>query len=101
MRMWMVNPSAMCRKHLLGEHVELHMLVGAIKHNKSLDGYVEKGLIDTQQITSRHEYISKEITKRGYKHKSPLVFLHNHPVGKVDIDKSIKDLKERCSDCEV
>ena len=23
MRMWMVNPKIMCRKHLLGEHVEL------------------------------------------------------------------------------
>ena len=28
MRMWMVNPGFMCNKHLLGEHVECHMLVG-------------------------------------------------------------------------
>ena len=25
MRMWMVNPKMMCNKHLLGEHVELHL----------------------------------------------------------------------------
>jgi len=28
MRMWMLNPKALCRKHLMGEHVEIHMLVG-------------------------------------------------------------------------
>lgn len=31
MRMWLVPPSHMCRKHLLGEHVELHMLLGTLK----------------------------------------------------------------------
>lgn len=25
--MWGVDPSAMCRNHLLGEHVEMHMFV--------------------------------------------------------------------------
>ncbi|MEZ0346180.1 MAG: pyrimidine dimer DNA glycosylase/endonuclease V, partial [Infirmifilum sp.] len=27
----MVPPSIMCDRHLLGEHVELHMLVGALR----------------------------------------------------------------------
>jgi hypothetical protein len=30
MRMWMVPPKVMCRKHLLGEHVEIHMLAGSL-----------------------------------------------------------------------
>lgn len=25
MRMWMVDPTIMCRQHLLGEHYELHV----------------------------------------------------------------------------
>ena len=36
MRMWLVPPSHMCRKHLLGEHVELHMLLGTLKKGKSI-----------------------------------------------------------------
>jgi len=28
--MWMTPPAGMCRKHLLGEHVELHMLLGQL-----------------------------------------------------------------------
>ena len=30
MRMWGVDPKQMCRQHLLGEHVELHMQAGAV-----------------------------------------------------------------------
>ena len=35
MRMWLVNPALLCRQHLLGEHVEMHMFAGHI-----LEGYV-------------------------------------------------------------
>ena len=45
MRMWMVPPSKMCRKHLLGEHVELHMIAACLRLGKSIRGYVETGLI--------------------------------------------------------
>ena len=34
MRMWMLPPAGMCRKHLLGEHVELHMLLGSLRRGK-------------------------------------------------------------------
>ena len=30
MRMWNVDVTKMCNKHLLGEHVEMHMFVGII-----------------------------------------------------------------------
>lgn len=42
MRMWKVNPKNMCRQHLLGEHVECHMFVGAILKGISLSGYIKK-----------------------------------------------------------
>lgn len=38
MRMWMLPPETMCRKHLLGEHVELHMLLGSLRRGKTLTG---------------------------------------------------------------
>ena len=37
MRMWMIDPTMLCTKHLLGEHVELHMFVGTINKNKKLN----------------------------------------------------------------
>ena len=50
MRMWMVPPRKMCRKHLLGEHVEIHMAVATLRLGKSVAGFLEKG-----QTVSRNE----------------------------------------------
>lgn len=37
MRMWMLPTAGMCRKHLLGEHVELHMLLGSLRRGKNIE----------------------------------------------------------------
>ena len=100
MRMWMVDPSLLCRQHLLGEHKELHMLVGCIERGKNLRGYLEKNLVELSEINVRHDQLVKEMSARGYDHQSPL------PVvcvsgGKVDVNKSLLDLKERCKNCRV
>ena len=99
MRMWMVDPKIMCRKHLLGEHVELHMFVGTIQKGVSLNGYVTRGLVDTSQITSRHEILVEEMLIRGYNHKSPLLYVDTLELGKVDAIASAIELSRRCSDC--
>lgn len=100
MRMWMIDPKFLCRKHLLGEHLELHMLYGAIKKGKNLDGYIKNGLIEIHNLGTRHSILVNEMKRRGYKHKSSIIFdfalLYG---GKVDMNKSIYDLKERCVDC--
>ena len=72
MRMWMIDPKKMCDQHLLGEHVELHMLVGSIKKGISLNGYVRNGLIEPKSIIKRHEQLAKEMKRRGMNHRSPL-----------------------------
>ena len=65
MRMWMVNPKIMCRQHLLGEHVEIHMFVGTLSRGKSVKGYLEKGLLEAHNLYWRHEEPVEEIkTKR-------------------------------------
>ena len=97
--MWMVDPQVMCRKHLVGEHVEMHMLVGTIVRGKSLAGYVAKGLIDTTQIQSRHDALAQEMLARGYYHHSPLVMPPVAAMGRVDSLASVKELARRCELC--
>jgi len=73
MRMWMVDPQILCRKHLLGEHVEIHMFVGTIFKGKSLAGYVKNNLVQPRSILNRHDELVREFSKRGYRHNSTLV----------------------------
>jgi hypothetical protein len=90
----------MCNQHLLGEHVELHMMVGAIRKNKNLAGYLENNLMEPDSIESRHTELVTEMTKRGMKHKSPLSFTNDFlPTVKVDTSASLNDLLERCTEC--
>ena len=77
--MWAIDPSRLCRQHLLGEHVELHMMVGTLNKGISMEGYYARGLVDTDQIEARHEALVAEMTARGMKHKSPLpAFVNPH-----------------------
>jgi hypothetical protein len=100
--MWMVNPKRMCRKHLLGEHVELHMLLGSLRKKRSIQGFLDAGLLQPQAANQRHEALAKEMEARGYKHSSPLprAKLKANQYGKVDIQNSERELKARCEECK-
>lgn len=75
MRIWDVKPEILCRKHLLGEHRELHALwtiitknkVGYSKHPETLRWY---GKLNA--LYKRHDELVLEMKKRGYNHKSSL-----------------------------
>lgn len=98
--MWMVDPRTMCRQHLLGEHVEIHMLVGTLKRGKSIRGFLAGGLVEPQSIQLRHDDLVTEMTARGYNHQSPLPDLPPQDPGwVVDSDKSLEDLLNRCPEC--
>ena len=99
MRMWMVDPVVLCRKHLLGEHVELHMFAGTINQNKSLTGYREKGLVEIHNINNRHSVLVKEMQRRDMNHKSPLPDFEEKNYGVVDSNNSYNELYKRCEDC--
>lgn len=109
MRMWMVKPCTMCRRHLLGEHVELHMLTGSIVRGKSLDGFASRGLIQPESIIQRHAELVVEMIQRGYRHQSPLdpttlnAALAGYPISirdaLVDVKRSQVELSERCPTC--
>lgn len=99
MRMWMVDPETMCRQHLLGEHVETHMLAATIRLGKRLDGYVANGLIDTSQLKARHDALAAEMEARGYTHRSPLDYDDKLALGTINVDVSQIELLTRCAEC--
>ena len=100
MRMWMVYPKLMCDRHLLGEHVEIHMLAGALAKGKSVEGYLAKGLLAPQCLFKRHWDLVVEMTGRGFKHVAPLrTFAGPAPSGAVNKDASLRELARRCRRC--
>lgn len=99
MRMWMLYPRIMCRQHLLGEHLEIHMFAGTLRRGISVEGYLEKGLLEGASLRSRHNALVKEMLRRGYNHKSPLDDYPEETRGKVDRLQSFTDLMDRCPEC--
>ena len=100
MRMWGVPPELMCREHLLGEHVEMHMFVGTINKGISIRGYVERGQVNPREIQRRHRVLAIEILKRGYKHTSPLPEIKGSlRYHFVNVSDNLKELHRRCSEC--
>lgn len=102
MRMWLVNPDMLCTKHLLGEHFEIHKAIGNLRKGRIwAESLTDKGFLEPQNALKRHNSLVKEMKQRGFNHNSPLntkgVKL---PIGKVDIQKSINDLLERCDKCK-
>lgn len=103
MRQWMVDPKVMCRQHLLGEHVEHHMFVGAMRRGKSVEGYLADGLLEPKSLEARHAALVEEMQRRGYNHKSPLLeaplFGDVRDEASIDPKASLEELLRRCPNC--
>ena len=99
MRMWGVLTKYLCRKHLLGEHVEMHMFVGTIRKGVSIQGYLDRGLVDPGRIFDRHEELAAEMLRRGMNHQSPLDNLGCRITKPVDQAANIAELSRRCPEC--
>ncbi len=97
----MLNPNVPCDNHLLGEHVELHMLVGCINKGRNLNNYMKKGLVDLHLIRPRHQVLVKEMEKRGFTHVSvlPDYWLQPTFMGSENPKTSLNDLCKRCLKC--
>jgi hypothetical protein len=98
-RMWMVNPKKLCRNHLLGEHKELHQLIGSLNKGKSVQGHIDKGQVEIHKIKKRHTELVEEMKKRGYCHFSPLADFKYSKAGKINILENEKELIRRCKEC--
>jgi hypothetical protein len=99
MRMWGVEPGLLCRGHLLGEHLEMHMFAGAAAAGRSLKGYLLGGLVEVHNIGRRHRELAREMLARGYRHRSPLRLPRLRELGKVDIGGNLAELRRRCPEC--
>ena len=109
MRMWMVDVQTMCRKHLMGEHVETHMYVGGMLKGTRMGGYIAGNLLEPLSLKSRHDELAAEMVSRGYHHDSNMgpnvvaAALASLPeefilatVRKAD---ALAELHRRCPDC--
>lgn len=99
MRMWRVHPAWLCRRHLLGAHVETHMAVGSILRNKHLGRFISDGLIETAAILHEHDALAAEMRRRGYRHASPMQYLDTLGLGQVDSAANRRELIRRCPEC--
>jgi hypothetical protein len=106
MRMWGINPKLLCKKHLLGEHGEIHKH----RHNFVKQHSISKRIspvvqIAPEQMQKRHDELAYEMLRRGYNHQSPyeqpnLSYLSKEErFAEIDTKKSILDLLSRCEDC--
>jgi hypothetical protein len=105
MRMWMVDPSRMCDKHLLGEHVECHMLAGTLARGRSIAGYMERDLLEPSSLVDRHRALAREMAARGFRHRSPLETADDRylpeaaRIQRVDARAAADELARRCPAC--
>ena len=101
--MWMVNPAIMCRKHLLGEHVELHMAAAHLRLGRRVDGWADANCLEPRAIGRRHKALAAEMRRRGYQHASPLqqprVLKIQRPEARVDNIAAMVELMRRCAEC--
>lgn len=103
MRMWGLYPKMLCKKHLIGEHGEMHMFIGTIKKGKNIRGFIEDGLVEVQNIVKRHDLLAEEMVERGYNHNSPLPKGTEKLLwksGHLDLEANILDLFNRCPECK-
>ena len=77
MRVWDIHPKHLCRKHLLGEHRELHGLWNILTKHGGRGGYshhpeTRRWVGKQKALYLRHEKLVQEMCRRGYQHHSPL-----------------------------
>ncbi|MCW3996646.1 MAG: pyrimidine dimer DNA glycosylase/endonuclease V [Candidatus Bathyarchaeota archaeon] len=74
-RIWCVPVSELDRQHLLGEHAELHCIVGALEGKHQAYRNHPQTLrfkYRIEQLYARHAEQVAELQRRGYRHNSPL-----------------------------
>jgi hypothetical protein len=106
MRMWMIDPRLMCRKHLLGEHSELHKHRPSFVKHYRIDGRMNPVVqIEPSSMGDRHTVLVSEMLRRGYRHDSPytmpdISYLpEDYRKARVDMNESVRSLSDRCDEC--
>lgn len=101
-RMWMVDPSLMCQTHRLGEHKEIHDLVGFIRggHIEKVIFHASRGQVFPAAIERRHRQLEQYDG-----HDSPIDVpavadeLQMASVTDSLVSHNMQELGRRCDDC--
>ncbi len=106
MRMWGIDPSLLCQKHLIGEHGEIHKHRHNFVKKHSIKNRISPVVqIEPENMQKRHDELAIEMIKRGYNHNSPYSqpdlshLINSERYAKIDINISISDLNDRCPEC--
>jgi hypothetical protein len=75
MRVWDVDPSLLCRSHLLGEHAEVHGVSAVIAGGRA--GYsahpeVQRWRGKLPALKKRHDALVRAPERKAYQHVSPM-----------------------------
>lgn len=98
MRMWPCAARLLCRKHLLGEAGEIHKHRPSFVKRHKMDG--RQGQIEPALMKIRHDELSAEMIRRGYKHNSPYELPDISGYEHLKIDPAeISKLMDRCPEC--
>jgi len=103
--MWMVDPKILCTNHLLGEHNEYHKFKHIFEKHYSIHRYILNNCIEPLSMKKRHDDLVSEMINRGFKHKSDYTqpdvsyLPDNIRNYKIDINKSLNLLLNRCTKC--
>jgi len=103
--MWMIDPKYLCRKHLIGEHGEIHKHKHNFDKKHSIDKRIELGQIEPASMKIRHDELAEEMLSRGYNHYSPyempdISYLSESQRNfKVDRKLALYALHNRCQEC--
>lgn len=107
MRMWMLQPSILCRQHLMGEYRELFTIIGCLKKQVNLDGYFHNNCLELMSLDSRYIELKQEMLNRGYKPQKPFIYdknildyLGDKKFIKVNRENALQRLKDKnCTEC--
>lgn len=108
MRMWIgVSPKILCQKHLCGEYRENYTIVGSLKKQVSISGYLVSNALELTSLNLRHKLLVNEMLRRGYHPEKPFHFdlkmadyLPKADINfKIDKAKNLKYLLEKCPEC--
>lgn len=109
MRIWDLEPSILCRQHLLGEHRELHALWTIISEGRG--GYrnhpeTKRWVGKLPALRKRHEKLVEEMKKRGYNHHSSIEQTPTEGLDKQDefvhtFEEQVEIIKNKKCDCNV
>ena len=97
MRMWMVNPSLMCSKHLCGEHGEIHKHRHNFVKGHSIAG--RKGQIEPEAMQRRHDELALFLKNHKSPFEQPDLSEYDLQDFIVDVEVSLEELRRRCPNC--